>query len=245
MIYHSSKKADNMVNGILEKDQAKYDHYDNQFGFFTPILKGFLTEMGLESANLGMQVFGGHGYIKEHGMEQIARDARIATLYEGTTGIQALDLLGRKVLLSTKGKCVRDFTKEMLGFGVKHCLDGDPVGRMAREMAKRAVQWNVITTRLMLRAAKDRDTVSSACYDYLMYSGFVMMGYFWAQQAQKAKTLLASGKGKEPAEFYQAKIQTAEFYFERLLPRADGHKKSMRAPTSALMQMDNEHFSFS
>jgi hypothetical protein len=71
-------------------------------GFYTPILKGFLTEMGLEAANLGMQVFGGHGYIHEHGMEQIARDARIATLYEGTTGIQALDLLGRKVLIGTR-----------------------------------------------------------------------------------------------------------------------------------------------
>ena len=109
---------------------------------------------------------------------------------------QALDLLGRKVLLATKGQCVRDFTKEMLGFAAKlHCLDGDPVGRMAREIAKRAVQWNVITTRLMLRAAKDRDTVSSACYDYLMYSGFVTMGYFWAQQAQ-SQLLLSSGQGK-------------------------------------------------
>ena len=77
-----------------------------------------------------------------------------------------------------------------------------------------------------------------------MYSGFVTMGYFWAQQAQKAKELLNSGKGQEPAEFYKAKIQTAEFYFERLLPRADGHKKAMLAPTRAVMQMDNEHFSF-
>ncbi|MDE2593848.1 MAG: acyl-CoA dehydrogenase C-terminal domain-containing protein [Burkholderiales bacterium] len=245
MIYHAAKLADHMVNGILENDQAKYNRYDDKLGFFTPILKGFLTEMGLESANLGMQVFGGHGYIKEHGMEQIARDARIATLYEGTTGIQALDLLGRKVLLATRGQCVRDFTKEMLGFAAKHCLDGDPVGRIAREIGKRAIQWNVLTTRLMLRAAKDRDTVSSACYDYLMYSGFVTMGYFWALQAQKAKALLASGQGKEPAAFYQAKIQTAEFYFERLLPRANGHKQAMLAPTRAVMQMDKEHFSFS
>ncbi|RZI81673.1 MAG: acyl-CoA dehydrogenase, partial [Rubrivivax sp.] len=106
MIYHAAKLADNMVNGVLEGNKAKYEEFDDKLGFYTPILKGFLTEMGLESANLGMQVFGGHGYIKEHGMEQIARDARISTLYEGTTGIQALDLLGRKVLLTTKGKCV-------------------------------------------------------------------------------------------------------------------------------------------
>ena len=81
-----------------------------------PILKGFLTELGLEAANHGMQVYGGHGYIKEWGMEQIARDARIATLYEGTTGVQALDLIGRKVLLSSKGKVVREYTAEILKF---------------------------------------------------------------------------------------------------------------------------------
>ncbi|MDE2402823.1 MAG: acyl-CoA dehydrogenase C-terminal domain-containing protein [Burkholderiales bacterium] len=244
MIYNAAKIADRMVNAVAEGKPDDYERYDNELGFFTPILKGFLTEMGLEAANLGMQVFGGHGYIKEHGMEQIARDARISTLYEGTTGIQALDLLGRKVLLQTKGKCVREFTGEMLGFAKSHLLDGGPLGKMARSVAKRAIQWNVLTTRIMLRAAKDRDVVSSASADYLMYSGFVMMGYYWALQAKKATELLASGKGKESAEFYKAKIQTAEFYFERMLPRADGHKQSMLAPTSALMQMDNEHFSF-
>ena len=101
MIYHAAQLADKMTDALLQGDQEKYEEYDDKLGFYTPILKGFLTEMGLESANLGMQVFGGHGYIKEHGMEQIARDARISTLYEGTTGIQALDLIGRKVLLSS------------------------------------------------------------------------------------------------------------------------------------------------
>jgi alkylation response protein AidB-like acyl-CoA dehydrogenase len=114
MIYAAAQTADLMFNAALENDQANYERYDNELGFYTPILKGFLTEMGLEAANLGMQVFGGHGYIHEHGMEQIARDARISTLYEGTTGIQALDLLGRKVLIGTKGKCVREFTRIML-----------------------------------------------------------------------------------------------------------------------------------
>src|SRR5690606_5795180 len=96
MLYYAAQYADNMIGGLLTNDMKTYDHWDDKLGFLTPILKGFLTEMGLESANLGMQVFGGHGYIREHGMEQIARDARISTLYEGTTGIQALDLLGRK-----------------------------------------------------------------------------------------------------------------------------------------------------
>ena len=244
MIYSSAKLADYMVAGAAKGDMKEYEHYDDKLGFYTPILKGFITELGLECANIGMQVFGGHGYIKEHGMELIARDARIATLYEGTTGIQALDLLGRKVLLQSRGKVVSEFTGIMTAQAKPHLLDGGPIGSMARACFKRALQWKGLTLRIMLRAAKDRDIVSSACNDYLMYAGYVMMGHFWLQQALVAQEKLKTG-GKESPEFYKAKIQTAEFYFERLLPRADAHKKSMLAPTSSVMQMDNEHFMFS
>jgi alkylation response protein AidB-like acyl-CoA dehydrogenase len=241
MIYHAAKLADNMVNGILENNQAKYEDYDNRLGFYTPILKGFLTEMGLEAANLGMQVFGGHGYIKEHGMEQIARDARISTLYEGTTGIQALDLLGRKTLLQTRGKCVFEFTSEMIDEVKGHLLDGGPMGTMARALFKRALQWKWSTLRIMLRANKDRDVVSTSCYDFMMYAGFVMMGHFWFKQAKVASQKLATG-GKDTKEFYTSKIQTAEFYFDRLLPRADGHYKGMMATSQSIMQIDKDHF---
>ncbi|MDN5872925.1 MAG: acyl-CoA dehydrogenase family protein, partial [Sinobacteraceae bacterium] len=99
MLYYSAQIADRMVEGAFSGNNTEYRKWDDKLGFLTPILKGFLTEMGLEAANLGMQVYGGHGYIRDNGMEQIVRDARISTLYEGTTGVQALDLLGRKVLL--------------------------------------------------------------------------------------------------------------------------------------------------
>jgi hypothetical protein len=244
MIYAAAQTADLMFNATLENDQASYEHYDNQLGFYTPILKGFLTEMGLEAANIGMQVFGGHGYIHEHGMEQIARDARISTLYEGTTGIQALDLLGRKVLIGTKGKCVREFTRIMLRQARPNLFARSPVGTMARSTLRRAIEWNMLTLRIMLRAGKDRDVVGSASVDYLMYSGYVMMGYFLALQAEKAQTLLLSGKGSESGDFYRAKIQTAEFYFDRLLPRADAHRTSALASTHSLMEMDNGNFAF-
>ena len=118
-----------------------------------------------------------------------------------------------------------------------------PTGTMARAIVKRAVEWNLLTLRIMLRAAKDRDVVSAACNDYLMYSGYAIMGHFWLKQALVANEKLAKG-GKDSAEFYKAKVQTAEFYFERMLPRADGHKTSMLATTSSLMQMDAEHFNF-
>ncbi len=244
MIYAAAQTADRMFNAVLEDDRAAHAQYDNLLGFYTPILKGFLTEMGLEAANLGMQIFGGHGYIHEHGMEQIARDARIATLYEGTTGIQALDLLGRKVLIGTRGKCVRDFTRIMLRFALPHLFARGSMGTMARATIQRALEWNLLTLRILLRATKDRDLVGSTSVDYLMYSGYVMMGYFWALQAEKAHSCLHSGKGVEAAEFYRAKMQTAEFYFDRLLPRADTHRKGALAPTRSLMQMDNADFAF-
>jgi alkylation response protein AidB-like acyl-CoA dehydrogenase len=245
MIYGAAQIADRMFNAAAEGDRAKVDELDGELGFYTPILKGFLTEMGLEAANLGIQVFGGHGYIHEHGVEQIARDARISTLYEGTTGIQALDLLGRKVLMSTRGKCVRDFTGTMLRLSRRHFFRRGPIGRMARSLAARAWQWNVLTTRIMLRARNDRELVGAAAVDYLMYSGYVMMAYFWTLQAAKAAERLAKEKGRESEEFCRAKIHTAEFYFERLLPRADVHRTCARASTSSVMQMDNEHFAFS
>lgn len=244
MIFHAAKIADKMFNATVSGDEKKKQAYDDELGFYTPILKGFITELGLESANLGMQVFGGHGYIHEHGMEQIARDARISTLYEGTTGIQSLDLLGRKVLMSNKGQSIRDFSKVIFSFAKPHLFSRGPVGSMARTLCKRAVEWNVMTLRIMMGASKDREMVGAASVDYLMYSGYVMMGYFWALQAEKSAALLESGKGEDSNDFYTSKIQTAEFYFDRLLPRASAHKKAAVCSTKSLMQMDNEHFNF-
>ena len=243
MIYHAAQLADKMADALAQGDQAKFDEYDDKLGFYTPILKGFLTEMGLESANLGMQVFGGHGYIKEHGMEQIARDARISTLYEGTTGIQALDLIGRKVLLSSKGKVVRDYTAEILKFCGQHARN-KYMRRFAWDLTKICAQWNALTVRIMLAARKDRDVVSSASVDFLMFSGYSMMAFYWAQQAAVASEKLASGTGSETPEFYKAKIKTADFYFERLLPRSQGHAESMVNPSKTMMALEAEHFSF-
>ena len=243
MVYFAAKYADHMVNGITEKDDAKYEKYDDKLGFFTPILKGFLTEMGLEAANHGMQVFGGHGYIREHGMEQIVRDARIATLYEGTTGIQALDLLGRKVLLMTRGGCVREFTAQIARFAADN-LRRKGMRGFAATLGRYATQWNLLTVRLMLMARKDRDVVSAASHHFLMYSGFVMMGYFWALQAAVAQQKLDDGSGAQSDDFYRAKIATAEFYFDHMLPRAKSHAASMTKPSSSLLSLDSEHFSF-
>ncbi|PSF13576.1 acyl-CoA dehydrogenase [Marinobacter fuscus] len=221
MLYYAAKLADHMVEANTQGNHKLADKYDNKLGFLTPILKGFLTEMGYEATNLGMQVFGGHGYIREHGMEQIVRDTRIATLYEGTTGIQALDLLGRKVLLSTQGGAVREFTFKIANFARKQ-LTNKQLRPMAVELLKLTAQWNFLTVRVMLAARKDRDAVSAAANDFLMYSGYVTMAYMWLRQATVAVDKLANG-GTESSAFYQTKLHTAEFYYERLLPRAQAH----------------------
>ena len=243
MVYFAAQYADHMTNGIFENDEKKYKLWDDKLGFFTPILKGFLTEMGTEAASLGMQVFGGHGYIKEHGMEQILRDARISTLYEGTTGIQALDLLGRKVLVMTRGKAVREFSGIIGKFALDHMAD-NKMRRYATALAKHVAEWNVLTMRIMLTARKDRDVVSSASYHFLMYSGYVTMAYFWALQASVASKKLANKDGAEKPEFYKAKLAMAKFYFEHLLPRAEGHATSMTKPSKTMTKLPIDSFVF-
>jgi hypothetical protein len=238
MIYGAAKLADKMYAASWSGDQDTYHRCDSELGFYTPILKGFLTEMGLEAASLGMQVFGGHGYVRENGMEQIVRDARIATLYEGTTGIQALDLLGRKVLLQTRGRCVRDFTARMWTLARPGLWSTGFRGRWSRALAWRALQWNTLTLRLMLKAQADPEQVGAASFDYLMYAGHVMMAYHWALMAQRSEDLLYKGQGAQSTEFYQAKIQTAQFYFERMLPQADAHHRMALGSAGTLLQVE-------
>ncbi len=242
MLYFAAKYADHMVCAHLEGDGAKAERFDDRLGFLTPILKGFLTELGYEATNLGMQIFGGHGYISEHGMEQIVRDTRIATLYEGTTGIQALDLLGRKVLLMTQGKAVRDFTLRISNFARKLLTDRR-LRSMGWELLKLAGQWNVLTVRLGLMARRDRDIVSAAANDFLMFSGYVFMAYMWARMAAVARGKISKGT-EENTAFYQAKLTTADFYFERLLPRAQSHASSMLSSSRNLMAIAPDHLAF-
>ncbi len=243
MIYYTAKIVDDIE---MAKTEAEQQAADDRLGFITPILKAFLTELGSESANHGLQIFGGHGFIKEWGMEQIVRDARIATLYEGTTGIQALDLLGRKILLS-RGKSLKAFAKEVLSFCKdKSMISSNPHRRQMNKfiwpLSKNVANWQQYSLRLALKAKKNRDIVGSASVDYLMYSGYIVMAYFWAQMAQSAYEKLATDV--ENRDFYRAKIKTAEFYFERMLPRTKSLSKMMMADPKTLMQLDPELLSF-
>lgn len=175
-------------------------------------------------------------------MELIARDARIATLYEGTTGVQALDLLGRKVLLHGGGKAIRDYTAGIMKWCGEYALDKE-MRKYVWVLTKLCAEWNMLTARLLLTARKDRDIVSAASDDFLMYSGYVMMAYHWARMAAVSFDKIKNG-GEQPKEFYIAKTQTAEFYFEKILPRSSAHAESMTVPSETMMQMDIDHFAF-
>ena len=201
--------------------------------FLTPIAKAFLTEIGFESVNNGLQIFGGHGYIAEHGMEQIVRDHRISMLYEGTTGIQAIDLLGRKVM-GTGGKSLAAFTKVVHQF-CKAEADNDAMAEFTGELSRLNGQWGELTAALGEKAMQDADEVGAASVDYLMYGGYVVMAYFWAMMAKAAQQKLDAGEGD--AEFYQAKIETARFYYQRMLPRTATHVQCMQAGAGSLMAM--------
>jgi alkylation response protein AidB-like acyl-CoA dehydrogenase len=235
MIYDAAKYSDRMVQAESQEDR---DAAENELGFLTPILKAFLTETGLESASNAMQVFGGHGYIKEHGMEQIYRDARIATLYEGTTGIQAMDLVGRKVVLDSF-KLYGGFCKKLYKFGFKNLISGKRRGYSAKLIGY-TLSWNWHTVKMVARASKNRDAIGAASNDFLMYSGYLSMAYYWAMMAEVAATKLAEGSSDK--DFYEAKLETAEFYFSRLLPRAKGHAACMNSSTDSVMAMPLERF---
>lgn len=241
MVYHTARYADKLNEAVIKGDQEQIEHWDDKMGFFTPVLKGFLTELSIESVKNAQQIFGGHGYIKEWGMEQIARDARISTLYEGTTGVQALDLLGRKVLLQGGGKVVRDYTAGIMKWCGDYALDKD-MRKYVWALTKLCAEWNALTLRLAITARrKNREIISAACDDYLMYSGYIMMAYHWARMAAISFEKMKTG-GEQPYEFYLTKTQTAEFYFEKILPRTQGLADSMTTPSEVMTNMAIENF---
>lgn len=209
-------------------DDARHDA-EELLAFLTPICKGFLTEVGCEAANLALQCYGGHGYIREWGLEQNVRDARISTLYEGTTGIQALDLLGRKVLGSDTrllcrftGKVLADLASRPGGQSAPH----------ADELQRLVAEWLELTDALATSASRDAEEIGAASVDYLMYSGYMVLGWLW-WRAATAATAALHGATKEEA-FYRAKLTTARFYFSRVLTRNRALAMSIRAGAASL-----------
>lgn len=237
LVYLLSQFADIVEAGDNEEEKK---YADNILSLLTPIAKAFLTEVGYEAANHGVQVYGGHGFISEWGMEQIVRDTRIACLYEGTTEIQALDLLGRKVL-QTQGALLKDFTKIIHKFCDAN-KDNADMAEFIEPLAALNKEWGDLTMQIGMKAMQNPDEVGAAAVDYLYFSGYVTLAYLWARMALVAQEKLAGDTTE--TDFYNAKITTARFYFKKLLPRTRSHVDVIATGVESLMALDADHFAF-
>jgi alkylation response protein AidB-like acyl-CoA dehydrogenase len=226
--------------GHASTDEKEKALAESKLALLTPIAKAFLTELGLECTSHGIQVFGGHGFIKEWGMEQLWRDTKISCLYEGTTGIQALDLLARKVL-GTKGEILKPFGADVTAFCVENAAN-EAMQEFIKPIMAYSADWQKMTEAVGMKAMKNPDEIGAASVDYLMYSGYLVLSYFWAKMAKVAQDKLAQGTDEE--DFYQTKIKTARFYFERILPRAKGHAACLANGGESMMAIDADNFSF-
>jgi alkylation response protein AidB-like acyl-CoA dehydrogenase len=227
-----------LVDLAHESDNAQErERAETELALLTPIAKGFLTEISLEATSNGIQIFGGHGFIREWGMEQEYRDTRITAIYEGTNGIQALDLLGRKILASGGQVLAPFFTRIE-----KFCQQNHPqsLNPLIQKLQENLKLWVTLTQEIGESAGKDVDAVGAAAYDYLMLAGYTTLAYFWAESAAVATAALA--KSSEDQAFYQAKLATAKFYFERILPRNATLALNIRSGSNNIMALTDELF---
>lgn len=211
------------------EDAGEREHAQRLVALLTPVAKAFFTDNGLESCVIGQQVFGGHGYIREWGQEQRVRDVRIAQIYEGTNGIQALDLLGRKVV-ADGGQGLAAFAAQIRAFAVDA-----PVHREA--LLEALVRLENTTRWLLAGVASDANLISATAVEYLHLFGLTAYAYMWARMAAVAQAKLA-----EDAEFCGAKLACAAFFFERILPRGLALEASVRAGSSSLYGMEAGQF---
>ena len=196
-------------------DDKEREAADDLLGLMTPIIKGVLTDKGFEHAVMAQQVYGGHGYIEEWGMSQFVRDARIAMIYEGANGIQALDLVGRKLALNG-GRAVQTFFKDVGEFCEENRSD-EKMSGYTKGLKKGLNDLQAATMWLMQNGMKNPDNAGAASTDYMHLFGLVALGYMWAQMAKSAQAKLAEGANGD-GSFYETKLVTAKFFMERIMP---------------------------
>jgi alkylation response protein AidB-like acyl-CoA dehydrogenase len=218
---------------LYHPDEKVRKDSDEMLALLTPIIKAFLTDNGFEATVMCQQVFGGHGYIKEWGMEQFVRDARINMIYEGTNTVQSLDLLGRKIL-GNNGATLKKFGK-LVGKLVEEEGVKEKMAEFINPLAYLGDQMTKFTTEIGFKGFQNPDEVGAAAVDYLRVAGHLVFGYFFARMASVALKEIAAGN-TDP--FYQAKLQTARFYFAKLFPETATLMRTARAGSKVLMDTD-------
>jgi alkylation response protein AidB-like acyl-CoA dehydrogenase len=222
-----------MALGTDDEDERR--ECEDTVALLTPIVKAFLTDNAWIATTHCQQVFGGHGYIRNAGMEQFVRDARIATIYEGTNTVQSLDLLGRKVL-GDNGAKMKKFGKRIVAFIEEHGTD-EAMQEFINPLADLGDKFNKLTAEIGMKAFRNPDEVGAAAVDYLRVCGHLMFGYFWARMAKIALEKKDSG---DP--FYTAKLATARFYFAKLLPETASLIRTARTGLAPLVEMEEALF---
>jgi hypothetical protein len=219
------------------KSQESKTQAKQLLALLAPICKGFMTELGCEAAHHGVQVLGGHGYIIEWRMGQNQRDRRISTLYEGATGIQALNLIGRKIF-GFKGALLTNFSAIIF----EHCQSqqhNQSMHDFTQPLNEATTQW-IVAHCVGKSAAADPEEIGAASVDFLMFSGYTILAYLWARMAQVSLEKLQSGTDEK--DLYLSKVNTARFYFQRILPRTATLKLTIQPDAKNLMQINSEQF---
>lgn len=219
-------------------DAAKREEAEDLVALMTPVIKAFLTDKGFDGTNIALQTLGGHGYIREYGIEQYVRDARIAQIYEGTNAVQALDLVGRKLPMHG-GRLVRRFL-ELVKADVDAASSNEAVAEFAKPLGAALFQLQKATMTLAERGFANPDEAGAAATDYLHLMGYVATGWQWLKMATVANAKLAAGTGDK--RFNEAKIKTARFYFARLLPEGATLLAAIQSGSASIMAFADEEF---
>ena len=216
-----------------EREQA-----DQLIGLLTPVIKGYGTDKGYEIATNMQQVYGGHGYIEEWGMSQFVRDARIAQIYEGTNGVQAMDLCGRK-LASKGGAAIQAYFKAM-GEDIAEAKDNADLAPLAEQLEKALGQQQAATMWFMQNAMQNPNHLGAGAHHYMHIMGIVSIGWMWLRMAKVAAQKLKDGG--DDKSFYEAKLATARYYMDRYLPDAGALRRKLEAGSDSLMALGEEAF---
>ncbi|HMA52044.1 MAG TPA: acyl-CoA dehydrogenase C-terminal domain-containing protein [Magnetospirillaceae bacterium] len=225
---------------LSEKHPDAQVRQDNEdlVAILTPILKACFTDLGFETANLGVQIFGGHGYIRDHGMEQLVRDARITQIYEGANGIQALDLVGRK-LGKDGGRALMAFFNEVQTY-LKERAGSSEMNVYLKPLGASLAHLQQASMWFMQNAMGKPDNVGAGSYDYMHLFGLVALGYMWCRIVEAVIAKLPKANGSTPR--YSAKLVTARFFMERMLPETAAHLARIQSGAASTMDMPEDQF---
>ena len=219
-------------------DAAKREECDDLVALMTPVIKAFLTDKGFDNTNLALQTLGGHGYIREYGIEQYVRDARIAQIYEGTNAIQALDLVGRKLPMQG-GRLVRRFF-ELVKSDVDRATEDEATAEFSKSVGEALYKLQKATMMLAERGFANPDEAGAAATEYLHLMGYTAVGWQWLRMAVVAQRKLAAGEGDK--RFLESKLKTARFYFGRLLPEATTLLAAIQSGAAPIMSFSADEF---